>query len=371
MKKLKYKNIYVAATNQHVGKTTSTLGLVASFMNRGLNVGYCKPVGQRHLNFQNLVVDKDTILFADLIRFSIRPEIHSPVILGSGATTQFLDDPQNFDYHSKIIHAQKVLEEEHDLVIYEGTGHPGVGSIVDLSNADVASMVDAGVIMVVDGGIGKTIDILNMSISLFREKNLPIIGIIVNKVEEAKLEKIRHYLTIALDKMNLPLLGLMPYDKTLGYPVMKSIMEAINGDILYNPEMLNNRVEDIVAGSLMDVEQLRSEKGLLLVVSTGRVNEAINKIQRISKQAGIEHTPLTGIVATGEGLINEESIQYIEQNHIPLISTSLDTYGSVIKISRIEVKINRNTPWKVDRAIELITENINLDAILDFSKPKD
>jgi len=368
MNKSTYKNIYVAATNQHIGKTTSTLGLVAAFMNRGLNVGYCKPVGQRYLDFQNLKVDKDTILFADLIRFPIRPEIHSPVILGPGATTQFIDDPSEFHYEEKILYAQSILQQEHELVIYEGTGHPGVGSIVDLSNADVAKLVNAGVIMVVDGGIGKTIDRLNMSISLFREKKLPIIGVIVNKVEEDKIEKIRHYLGKALKKMGLPLLGLLPYDKTLGYPIMKSVMEAINGEIMYNSNMLNNKVEDILAGSLMDVEQLRSEKGLLLVVSTGRVNEAINKLQRISKIAGITESPLTGIVATGEGTIDRKSIDYIEKNHIPLISTTLDTYGSVIKISRIEVKINLNTPWKVQRAIELISNNVDLDAILQYSR---
>jgi cobyrinic acid a,c-diamide synthase len=118
------------------------------------------------------------------------------------------------------------------LTIYEGTGHPGVGSIVNLSNADVASLVNAGVIMVVDGGIGKTIDRLNMCLSLFREKNLDIIGVIVNKVEENKIDKINHYLGKALTKFNLPLLGLMPYDKTLGYPIMKSILDAIGGGVV-------------------------------------------------------------------------------------------------------------------------------------------
>ena len=34
-------------------------------------------------------------------------------------------------------------------MVYEGTGHPGVGSIVNLSNARVAKILEAGVIMVV------------------------------------------------------------------------------------------------------------------------------------------------------------------------------------------------------------------------------
>jgi dethiobiotin synthetase len=83
------KNIYVAASNQHVGKTTCTLGLVSALMREGYRVGYCKPVGQKSLE-ENQRVDKDTVLFADLIDFDIEPELHSPIILGTGATTRFL-----------------------------------------------------------------------------------------------------------------------------------------------------------------------------------------------------------------------------------------------------------------------------------------
>ena len=368
MNRLKYKNIYVAATNQHIGKTTSTLGLVAAFVNRGLDVGYCKPVGQRFLNIEDLRVDKDTILFADLIKFPLIPEIHSPVILGPGATAQYLDNPGSHDYPGMIRYAEEKLNQSHEIVIYEGTGHPGVGSIVDLSNADVAKMVGAGVIMVVEGGIGNTVDRMNMSLALFREQQVPIIGVIVNKVEEDKLDKIKYYLGKALRNKGLIMLGAMPYDKTLGYPIMRSIEEAIDGSTMYNEHKMENKVEDILAGSLMDVEQLKSDKGLLLVVSKGRVNEALERIRMISIQNGLTETPLTGIVATGEGVINEDSYSYIIENQIPVLSTQLDTYGSVIKISRIEVKINLNTPWKVQRSIELIQQNIDLDFILNYCK---
>jgi BioD-like phosphotransacetylase family protein len=46
-----------------------------------------------------------------------------------------------------------------------------------------------------------------------------------------------------------------------------------------------------------------------------------------------------------------------------VVRTKLDTYGAALKISRIEVKINLQTPWKVRRAIELIEENIDVNQI--------
>ena len=46
----------------------------------------------------------------------------------------------------------------------------------------------------------------------------------------------------------------------------------------------------------------------------------------------------------------------------------LETYGAVVKIARIEVKINLQTPWKVKRAVDMIEHNINLDLILDKAR---
>lgn len=359
----KYRNIYVAATSQHVGKTTSTLGLVSAFLKRGVNVGYCKPVGQKFLDINNLIVDKDAVLFADLINFDLSPEVHSPVILGKGATSSFLDDPSATNYEEDILNAARLLEQRHELTIHEGTGHPGVGSVANLSNATVAKMIDAGVVMVVEGGIGRTIDMLNMCKALFDMQNVPIIGVIVNKVSDNKFDKVKHYVGKWLDKEGIPLLGCVPYDKTLAYPLIWSICKAVKGTIIFNKDKATNKIENIIAGSLIDLSELSSSQDLLLVVSTRSINSAINKIKQITEGNNFEHSPLSGIVATGSGNIDGSTLSYIEKHELPLIRTDLDTYGSVIKISNIEVKINRQTPWKVRRAINLIDTNVNIDYI--------
>lgn len=360
---MKYKNLYVAATSQHVGKTTSTLGLVSCFAKKGVNVGYCKPVGQKFLDIENLRVDKDTILFSDLIDFQIVPELHSPIILGKGATERILDNPDEHDLEAMITKASRKLDEQHDLVIYEGTGHPGVGSVADMSNARVAKLVDAGVIMIVEGGIGSTIDMLNMCTALFREEGVPIIGVIINKVRVDKISKVREYVGKWLDREGIPLLGLLPYDRTLAFPIMRSIAKAIKGTITYNADYADNRIDSILAGSLIDLQELKSSKDLLLVVSTSSINQAVNKIKQITELNGFDHCPLSGIVATGQGNFEGETLKYIEDNNLPLVRTDLDTYGAVIKISNIEVKINQKTPWKVRKAIDLIEANVDIDTI--------
>jgi len=361
---MKYKNIYVAASSQHVGKTTSTLGLVSGFMKRGLNVGYCKPVGQKSLDINNLIVDKDTVLFAELIHFDIIPEYHSPVILGKGATEAYLDNPEEFDYEADVKIAQRHMTNNYDITVYEGTGHPGVGSVANLNNAQVARHLDASVVMVVEGGIGSTVDMLNMCTALFREENVPIIGVIVNKVLPEKLDKVSNYVTKWLDKHDLPLLGVIPYDQTLAYPLIRSICESVNGTIIYNADYDSNKVSGILAGSLIDLEKLENSNDQLLVVASKSLDEVIRKINNLMENHNIPELPLSGIVATGQGTIAGDTLKFVEKHSLPLIRTHLDTYGCVVKISRIEVKINLKTPWKVAKAIQLISENVDFDKLL-------
>ena len=360
---MKLKKLYVAATSQHVGKTTSTLGLVYALRKMGHDVGYCKPVGQEFVDLGNLKADKDALLFSTFMGFQLDASVHSPVILGQGATSNFLETPEKFDYAGDIRHASSILEEDHETVVYEGTGHPGVGAVVNLSNADVAKALDAKVIMVVKGGIGNTIDRLQMSLAVFREKKVPVVGVIVNKVRADKMDKIEYYLSKYLKQIDIPLLGLIPFDQTLSNPMMHSIKEAINGTVIMNEDYMDNQVEEIIAGSLVDRQELKHFKNLLLVVSSNRLEEALRKVKFFAYRAGVEETPLSGIILTNEMEHPEWCNEYIKLNKIPLVHTKLDTFGSVVKISRIEVKINTRTPWKVKRACELIEKNVNLDLI--------
>lgn len=363
-----FKSIYVAATGQHVGKTTSTLGLIHSLQNAGVNVGYCKPVGQKFVTKNGERVDKDTALFAQFMNFQIEPDIHSPVILGPGDTVAYLDNPDEYRFKEKLREASQILDKRHDIVVYEGTGHPGVGAVADVSNSVVAEMVNAGLIMVVEAGIGNTIDKLDLNLSVFQTKNIPVIGVIINKTRKNKMEKIRHYVGRKLESRGIPVLGVIPYEEELGLPLMGTICKAVNGQIIFNDHMMDNRVKDIVAGSLVEMEDLRRFTNQLLIVSVRRFDDALRRIKHIVEQHNFTDTPLAGIILTGKGSLKKEHEDYIVHHKIPVLRSFFDTYESVIKISKIEVKINTRTPWKVQKAVELFDEYVDLTPIMEKLK---
>ena len=359
------RRIYVAATSQHVGKTTSTLGLLANLKEQGINVGYCKPVGQQYIDIGPSRTDKDALLFSTVMDFDLVPELHSPVILGSGATTAYLDNPKQYNFKTRVLKASKILEQNHSVVVYEGTGHPGVGSVVGLSNAKVANMLHAGLIMVVEAGIGKTIDSLDLNLSVFEQKKIPILGVILNKALPSKIEKVRHYVGKVLDQRGINLLGILPYEEELGLPIVQTIVKAIDAKVTHNEDQLDNRVKDIIAGSLIDLTKLRNFNNQLLVVSVNRIDDALKKLAQVSRLIEIEGSPLSGIIITGDGDVQQEHIDYFNEYQIPVLRSLMDTYEVVKKIGRIEVKINTRTPWKVRKAIELFKEHVDLNPVLE------
>ena len=85
--------IYVAATKQHAGKTTTSLALISGLTKRFGKVGFMKPVGQQHVpvrcsNGDEVRVDKDVSLIKEYFNLSHLDYRHmSPVIIPRGRLT--------------------------------------------------------------------------------------------------------------------------------------------------------------------------------------------------------------------------------------------------------------------------------------------
>lgn len=142
--------IYVAATRQHVGKTTTSLAVMSGLMKRFEKVGFMKPVGQKCLMVRDefgkeVEVDKDVAV--------VRQHFHlnhcayhnmSPVRILPGYTKNYIDGKlSNEEQLQTILDAYRAIDDCSDVVLCEGTGHCAVGSIVGASNARVAQWLGA------------------------------------------------------------------------------------------------------------------------------------------------------------------------------------------------------------------------------------
>src|SRR5271170_3558561 len=210
--------VFIAATRQNDGKTTTSLGLIAALQKSFPRVGYIKPVGQRFVEIEDEKIDEDTVLMNAVYRLNTPLVDMSPIAVEPDFTRKYLEAANNEALVRRIRQAFDRVAWEKDFVLCEGSGHAGVGSVFDLSNAQVAKTLGCKVIIVSQGGIGKPIDEVSLNQALFEKEGVEIIGVILNKVMEDKVEHIRNFAGRGLKRKGLELLGVLPYEQTLCNP---------------------------------------------------------------------------------------------------------------------------------------------------------
>ena len=213
------KGVYIAGSKMNAGKTTLSLGLT-SYFNSTLENGsaFIKPIGQKTMTVEGMNISDDSYLINTVLGLDSSISDTTPFTAGSGMAEQFIREGKSAELKRSIKRSYKNLSKTSDLVVIEGTGHPGVGSVFGMCNATVASFLSAPVILILDGGIGSTIDKFTLDASLFRNMNVPILGVVINRIRLEKMEKVKRYLSIWFSENDIPVFGYIPFVSDFARP---------------------------------------------------------------------------------------------------------------------------------------------------------
>ena len=139
-------------------------------------IGYIKPVGQRFVEIEGMQIDEDTMLMENTFHVQVPLADMSPIAIEPEFTRRYIEHANNDFLVKRLRNSFDRTAWEKDFVIIEGSGHAGVGSVFDLSNARVAKLLGAKVVIVSGGGIGKPIDELALNKALFDQEGVEIAG---------------------------------------------------------------------------------------------------------------------------------------------------------------------------------------------------
>ena len=357
------KPLYVSATKQDTGKTTLIVGLLQAFRDQGCDVGYMKPVGQRYVQYEGCNVDEDAVLAREVFGLRDAPSDLSTVAIERGFTAHYIFHRDPKPLEDRILAAFERLRRAHRFLLVEGTGHAGVGSCFDLSNARVAQLFGASAIIISGGSIGQAIDEAALSLHLFRQHGVEVLGVVLNKVWPEKLDQIRTTVARGLENLGTRLLGVVPYRPQLLYPQMDQVAAEVKGRVLCGEGALANRVKHTVVAA-MEPEHVAAYIGpdTLMIVPGDRLDNIRVSIEAKPAEAGGPR-PVVGLVLTGGFEPPPETVARIRQTGIPAVLCDQDTFSVAALLQEMRFKMRSVDRDKIEEVKHLVRESVDVEAL--------
>jgi dethiobiotin synthetase len=202
--------IYMMGAASGAGKSTVCAGLLAWLTVNGYPPGrlaYIKPMTQ--------CVEKQSV--SGLCeRIGITCRDIGNLVYRKGFTKDFINGrtPGSRALHSRLIDEIIEVANGKEVVVVDGVGGPADGSVIGVSNADVAVALRCPVVFVGKPGIGAAIDNTVLCQSFLKNKGIQNTGIIYNNITRDELEEIKPYVTRRIAELipDAVLLGFIDHD---------------------------------------------------------------------------------------------------------------------------------------------------------------
>ena len=354
------RHLYLAATGQNRGKTTTSLGLLDGFHRRGLHTGFMKPVGQRTVVVDGAPADEDAVLMRSVFGLPEPYSVMSPVHIPRGFTKAYINGEFVEDLGARIAEAHRAFAD-HDMLLIEGTGHAGVGAVIGLSNAVVAQLLGAPAVIVSEGGVGRPIDEIVLNASLFAAHGVPGAGAIVNKGRIDEQPGIEQTLERGLARHGIPLLGVLPYRPILSNPTLGMVLEGVAGRVIDEGPDLDRVIGGVGIAAMEPRHVLARIAPDALVIVPGDREDVILAL------AGQPDGPgrAAGILLTGGYEPGAPVLAALRRAGIFAAFANDETYAVASAVHDLLVKTHIADAGKIELIKALVWEHLKIDRVLD------
>ena len=357
------KNLFITSTRHNEGKTLVTLGLTAAFSRRLKGVGYMKPVGKGSVEFAGEKIDHDAVLVKEACKVPAFVRDMGPVCY-DGFPTSWISQEGREAVVKKIQASFGRVAVNRELMIIEGTGNAAAGAAFGLSNAFMAKLLDAKVVLVASGGVGQPTDEIFLNKNFFDKAGVEVVGAIVNKAYPHEFERIDHWMRRALEAMGVRLLGVIPYDDDLARGSMLNLFERFRGKVLNGADAMSRPLGKVVLGAMSATSALEHLSGhVTLICPSDREDLLISALSAMFI-SGRKDFALASVVITGPGKLSAVALQMVRRTSIPVLHVEVDAYSVLAEAHAGNFKILPEDTVKIQRAIDAVQERIDLNLLL-------
>lgn len=378
-RRLAISHVHFVGNRQNAGKTTVSHAVLDYLRKQNLSVGYIKPVATT--SYDHMVIKVEYKLDnapADLNPIRIERKTTSDYIMGSDVERARILNERKL----KIMDAYSRIAQDKDFVVVEGTGHSAVGYCIDLSNAVVANLLNSPLIFIVDGGIGKTVDLSALHLEYFKQKRSHILGVIINRVEPDTWEKIGPPLERNFGRLGTNILGYVYYNPVLAAATAREINDAIEKKShlsefmdasFLNSGFLGGTINKPILGT-MKLNEIRNsfqEEGAVAIVPSHK-EQLITRIASLRSDRIVKQ-PAAMVIVGSENVSRDPLSRIINEAPFPIWRTPHAKIETIYKLVDDAIhegnhKIDREDRQKLSIIHNMVAEHVDIDKIYQDSK---
>jgi len=355
------RSIYITSVEGHTGKSTVALGMLDTLSHQTRRVGVFRPVA-RSSDSRDYVLEM--LLAHDGVDLSYEE------CIGVGYDDVHADADAAL---SEIVSRFKAVERQCDAVVILGSDYTDVGSPTELGfNARIAANLGAPVLLVLGGqqhdeqgarSPGDLRQILSLASTELAAAHAGVIGIIANRVDPGMLDAVVSELST--DSDGVPVWAI-PEDPFLIAPSVASIMEAVRGTLVSGDEALLGRESLGVVVAAMSMENVltRLIEGGVVVIPGDRSDVLLAVLMA---NAAETFPSVAGVILNGGFELVPQVAQLIDglDNSLPIISTTLGTYDTALRITQTRGRLAADSQRKYDTALALFEQYVDAGLLLE------
>ncbi|AFZ47683.1 DRTGG domain protein [Cyanobacterium stanieri PCC 7202] len=344
------KYLLVASSQPYTGKTATILGIAHQLKQRGIKLGYAKPIGTC-FNDSDTTQDEQDISFITQTLDLSPGQIQSPLVLLNKKTiTDALSG--NVDQQIDVVDYCNSIEA--DLVLVEGAGNLCQGNLFHLSSTEVAQKIDASVLLVVKYDALQIVDQILSAKQLFGDR---LLGVTINSIPHNQLDTMTNVIKPFLESHGIDVLGMLPTDRLLQSVSVRELVSQLKANVLCRPDRLDLMVESLTVGAMnvnSALEYFRQRQNMAVVTGGDRTDLQLAALE----------SSTNCLILTGHTPPQQLILARAEDLEIPILTVDFDTLTTVEIVDQAFGTVRLQETIKVECVQQLIEEHFNLDQLL-------
>jgi len=270
----------------------------------------------------------------------------------------------------------------HEFVLIEGINNQRSLNVFDMEiNLDIAAHLGTPVLLVARGScarghtrVEQVVTEILTARQAFLDRGVHVIGAVVNRVEDTPTQEVRGQFERAFAVADVPLFGVLPCLKYLGYPKLDQIATELGAEVLADPEGLNTVATRVVVAAMEPRNFLKHmHADGTLVVSPGDREDIL--LTLACAQRSPRRRNISGIILTGGLRPDPEIISLIADMslpNLPILAVNSDTFSTASRIRDVDTRIRPQDRDKINTALSAVAQHVaheRLWSALEMSPP--